>query len=138
MKRIKDTYLRIIARYQALILFIIGVYFLFKGLIESSPGVQLPQSRFFANFGENVETYYSIAAMAIGVYLLVQHMFVHKKWWYSVTRNVVYVSFLFQIWVSFVTFTSIPPYNMIGFIATFIGLLLASVYVRMGVDHGTK
>lgn len=138
MRRIKAAYFKILEKYQTALLFIVGCYLFVKGLIEARSGVQLPQSRFLEEIGEGIEQVYSIIAISMGMYFIFQHMLVEYKWWYSVTRNLVYLSFLFQIWVAFVTFTSEPPYNLFGLGASVVAFILGSVYVRMGVDHGIK
>jgi hypothetical protein len=138
VSKIESGYVHFIEKYQQALLFAMGIYFIFKGLIESGPGVQLPQSRFFLGGGETAEAIYSVVAILMGIYLIIQHRMVKYKWWYGVTRNVVYIAFLLQIWVAFTTFTSEPPYGMFGILATVGAALLASIYVRMGAKRGTE
>lgn len=125
-------------KYRDVTLFCLGVYFFIKGLVESRDGIQLPQSRFLEQFGEKYELVYAIVAVAMGLWLMVQHRFIKKPWWFRVTHVTVFISFLFQLWVVFVAVTSQPPFGLLAMAAVPIGILLGTIYVLMGVEDGTK
>jgi hypothetical protein len=125
-------------KYRDVTLFFLGVYFFFKGLVESQPGIQLPQSRFIEQFGEKLEMIYAVTAILMGLWLMVQHRFIKRSWWFRLTHIVIFVGFLFQIWVVFVAATSEPPFGILATAAIPVGILLGTIYVLMGVEDGTK
>lgn len=134
-KKISDLFVVTIPKYRDFTLFLIGLYFFFKGIIELAPGVQLPHSRWINDVSETVENIYAWLAVATGQYLMWQHALRHFGWWYQVTRNVVFFAFLFQIWVMFATFTADPPYDIFGWVSTVLAAVLGSIYIFMGVKR---
>jgi uncharacterized membrane protein len=135
---LRNHYLTLVTKYRAAVLFVIGVFFFIKGCIESAPGVQLPQSRYIEQFGEGMEMVYAVVAMAMGLWLMIQHRYIKNKHWFRVTHITVFIGFLFQVWVVFVALTSEPPFGILASLAVVVGALLSTIYVLMGVEHGTK
>jgi hypothetical protein len=134
-KNLKTAFTSTVIKYRDLTLFLIGLYFFFKGIIELAPGVQLPHSRWVQGLDENVETVYALLAIVTGQYLIWQHTLRHFNWWYQITRNVIFFAFLFQVWVMFATFTADPPYDIYGWISTVLAAVLGSIYIFLGVKR---
>jgi uncharacterized membrane protein len=135
---LRNYYLTLVTKYRTAVLFVIGVFFFLKGCVESAPGVQLPQSRYIEQFGEGMEMVYAVVAMAMGLWLMIQHRYIKNKHWFRATHITVFVGFLFQVWVVFVALTSEPPFGILASLAVVVGALLSTIYVLMGVENGSK